>query len=67
MIFVLQKCCLCETRGGAMKKVARCEGKWAHILCAITIPEAYFIQTPERKRINISKIPTKRRKLVSTK
>ncbi|CAK8685556.1 unnamed protein product [Clavelina lepadiformis] len=56
------QCCLCCLRGGALKKLS---GKvsWAHIVCAIAIPEVYFEDVIQRNHINISKIPPKRLKL----
>eukprot|EP00005_Dracoamoeba_jomungandri_P002343 CAMPEP_0174261300 /NCGR_PEP_ID=MMETSP0439-20130205/11350_1 /TAXON_ID=0 /ORGANISM="Stereomyxa ramosa, Strain Chinc5" /LENGTH=786 /DNA_ID=CAMNT_0015345755 /DNA_START=53 /DNA_END=2413 /DNA_ORIENTATION=+ len=33
-------CCLCEMKNGALKRTV--EGKWAHVVCAMWMPETYF-------------------------
>ena len=59
----LQECCLCSLRGGALKPTT--DGKWAHIICALTISEAVFEDPRKREPINVMRIPLARRKLVS--
>uniref|UniRef100_F6XFJ7 [histone H3]-trimethyl-L-lysine(9) demethylase n=1 Tax=Ciona intestinalis TaxID=7719 RepID=F6XFJ7_CIOIN len=54
------QCCLCCMRGGAFKPV-NVESIWAHVVCAIAIPDVYFEQPVNRTNINISKIQSKRK------
>ncbi|XP_078488525.1 lysine-specific demethylase 4C [Ciona intestinalis] len=56
------QCCLCCMRGGAFKPV-NVKSIWAHVVCAIAIPDVYFEQPVNRTNINISKIQSKRLKL----
>jgi hypothetical protein len=48
---LLKECCLCCMRGGALKPTTN--GKWAHIVCALTIQEIKFDNIPKREPINI--------------
>ncbi|NXJ01178.1 KDM4C demethylase, partial [Psophia crepitans] len=55
------ECCLCNLRGGALKETT--DKKWAHVICAIAIPEVRFGNVTERAPIDISRIPLQRLKL----
>ncbi|XP_010282354.1 PREDICTED: lysine-specific demethylase 4C-like, partial [Phaethon lepturus] len=55
------ECCLCNLRGGALKQTT--DKKWAHIICAIAIPEVRFGNVTERTPIDTSRIPLQRLKL----
>uniref|UniRef100_A0A3B3R669 [histone H3]-trimethyl-L-lysine(9) demethylase n=1 Tax=Paramormyrops kingsleyae TaxID=1676925 RepID=A0A3B3R669_9TELE len=57
----LQECCLCNLRGGALKRTT--DDKWAHIMCAIAVPEVKFVNETERSPIDTSRIPMQRYKL----
>uniref|UniRef100_A0A8C9U7R8 [histone H3]-trimethyl-L-lysine(9) demethylase n=1 Tax=Scleropages formosus TaxID=113540 RepID=A0A8C9U7R8_SCLFO len=59
--FIIQECCLCNLRGGALKRTT--ENKWAHVMCAIALPEVKFVNETERSPIDISRIPQQRYKL----
>ena len=53
-----QKCCLCPLPWGAMKPTT--DGRWAHITCAVLVPEVFFEDSEGREGINCDKIPKKR-------
>ncbi|XP_068783896.1 lysine-specific demethylase 4C isoform X2 [Struthio camelus] len=55
------ECCLCNLRGGALKETT--DKKWAHVICAIAIPEVRFGNVSERTPIDTSRIPLQRLKL----
>ncbi|NXD28010.1 KDM4C demethylase, partial [Spelaeornis formosus] len=55
------ECCLCNLRGGALKQTT--DQKWAHVICAIAIPEVRFGNVTERTPIDTSRIPLQRLKL----
>ncbi|XP_026722604.1 lysine-specific demethylase 4C isoform X2 [Athene cunicularia] len=55
------ECCLCNLRGGALKQTT--DKKWAHVICAIAIPEVRFGNITERTPIETSRIPLQRLKL----
>ncbi|KAG9486718.1 hypothetical protein GDO78_006869, partial [Eleutherodactylus coqui] len=55
------ECCLCSLRGGALKQTT--ENKWAHVMCAIAVPEVRFKNVMERSQIDTSGIPLERLKL----
>ncbi|XP_041640850.1 lysine-specific demethylase 4C isoform X2 [Cheilinus undulatus] len=55
------ECCLCNLRGGALKKTQN--DKWAHIMCAVALPEARFSNEAKRGPIDTSRIPMQRYKL----
>ena len=61
--FSVQACCLCMLRGGALKPTT--DGHWAHLVCALTIPEVMFEDVTRRGPINVDKVPAARKKLVS--
>ncbi|OVA18937.1 zinc finger protein [Macleaya cordata] len=51
-------CCLCPVKGGALKPTT--DGRWAHILCALLVPEVFFKNPEGRKDIDCSRVPSKR-------
>ncbi|XP_044302036.1 lysine-specific demethylase 4C isoform X1 [Varanus komodoensis] len=55
------ECCLCNLRGGALKQTT--DKKWAHVMCAIAIPEVRFGNVIERTPIDTCRIPLQRLKL----
>ncbi|XP_019520290.1 PREDICTED: lysine-specific demethylase 4C isoform X2 [Hipposideros armiger] len=55
------ECCLCNLRGGALKETK--DKKWAHVMCAVAVPEVRFTNVPERTQIDVGKIPLQRLKL----
>lgn len=52
-------CCLCPTKGGAMK-TTNVDGQWAHLVCAVLVPEVFFEDPEGRERIDCSQVPEKR-------
>ena len=51
-------------RGGALKPVN--DGRqWAHILCAVAVPEVSFDDIQQRTGVNVKKLRKARQKLVS--
>ncbi|XP_035271450.1 lysine-specific demethylase 4B isoform X2 [Anguilla anguilla] len=54
-------CCLCNLRGGALRMTT--DGRWVHVICAIAVPEARFINAIEREPVDVSAIPEKRKSL----
>ncbi|KAF7662413.1 hypothetical protein LDENG_00236890 [Lucifuga dentata] len=55
------ECCLCNLRGGALKKAK--DDKWAHVMCAVALPEVRFSDEAKRSPIDTSRIPIQRYKL----
>ncbi|KAK2919029.1 lysine-specific demethylase 4C isoform X2 [Channa argus] len=55
------ECCLCNLRGGALKKTQN--DKWAHVMCAVALPEVRFSNEDKRSPIDTSRIPMQRYKL----
>ncbi|XP_004513789.1 uncharacterized protein [Cicer arietinum] len=51
-------CSLCPTKEGAMKRTI--DGTWAHIVCALLVPEVFFVDPEGREGIDCSKVPKKR-------
>ncbi|XP_067137574.1 lysine-specific demethylase 4A-like isoform X2 [Centruroides vittatus] len=55
------ECCLCVLRGGALKPTTN--GQWAHVLCAILIPDVSFVDIVKKEPVDISKVTRARQKL----
>ncbi|KAM9398558.1 lysine-specific demethylase 4C isoform 9-T25 [Salvelinus alpinus] len=55
------ECCLCNLRGGALKKTT--DDKWAHVMCAVALSEVWFRDEVRRSPIDTSRIPMQRYKL----
>ncbi|KAL6543307.1 hypothetical protein OROHE_010827 [Orobanche hederae] len=51
-------CCLCPVGGGALKPTT--DGNWAHLVCAIYVPEVFFIDPEGREGIDCSKVLKRR-------
>ncbi|GJV85781.1 protein Jade-1 [Tanacetum coccineum] len=51
-------CCLCPVKGGALKPTN--DGRWAHIVCALYVPEVFFEDPDGREGIDCSKVLEKR-------
>ncbi|KAI4885866.1 hypothetical protein NFI96_010896 [Prochilodus magdalenae] len=58
---VTADCCLCNLRGGALKRTT--DGRWAHVMCAVGLPEVKFVDIGKRSPIDVSAIPAQRYKL----
>ncbi|XP_051930444.1 lysine-specific demethylase 4B isoform X2 [Hippocampus zosterae] len=56
------ECCLCNLRGGALKVTV--DNRWVHIICAIAVAEARFINAIEREPVDVSAVPESRKNLV---
>ena len=56
-------CCLCLLRGGALKPTDG--GRWAHITCALAIPEVTLGGGERKQPVMTEDITRARRKLVS--
>ena len=56
-------CCLCLLRGGALKKTEM--GRWAHLVCAVTIPEVSLGDATTKEPVVTEGLTRSRRKLVS--
>ncbi|CAI0440849.1 unnamed protein product [Linum tenue] len=52
-------CCLCPKQGGGLKPTKK-DGVWAHIVCALLIPEVFFEDPDGREGIDCSKVPKRR-------
>ena len=57
-------CCLCPTKEGAMKQTV--DGRWAHIVCGLLVPEVFFKDPEGREGIDCSKVPKKRWPVLAT-
>lgn len=58
---ITEDCCLCSLRGGALQRANN--DKWVHVLCAITVLEARFVNITERSPVDLSAIPLPRFRL----
>uniref|UniRef100_A0A669CXS7 Lysine-specific demethylase 4B n=1 Tax=Oreochromis niloticus TaxID=8128 RepID=A0A669CXS7_ORENI len=58
---VLAECCLCNLRGGALKTTT--DNRWVHVICAIAVAEARFIDAIERGPVDVSAVPETRKNL----
>lgn len=58
LLFFLQKCELCPQRDGAYKRTD--SGGWAHVVCALYIPEVSFGNTMTMEPIVTSHVPRDR-------
>ncbi|KAM4605341.1 lysine-specific demethylase 4A-like isoform 2-T2 [Polymixia lowei] len=56
-----EDCCLCSLRGGALQRANN--DKWVHVLCAITVLEARFVNITARSPIDLAAIPLPRFRL----
>ncbi|XP_072294505.1 lysine-specific demethylase 4A-like isoform X2 [Eucyclogobius newberryi] len=56
-----ENCCLCSLRGGALQKANN--NKWVHVLCAVAVLEARFVNIADRSPVDLSGIPLQRFKL----
>ncbi|KAL7850900.1 hypothetical protein AOLI_G00212560 [Acnodon oligacanthus] len=56
-----QDCCLCSLRGGALQRTSN--DKWVHVLCAVAVLEARFVNIADRRPVDLSGIPLQRFKL----
>ncbi|KAK3562220.1 hypothetical protein QTP86_030899 [Hemibagrus guttatus] len=54
-------CCLCNLRGGALKMTT--DNRWVHVICAIAVAEARFVNAMERGPVDVSAIPDTRKSL----
>ncbi|XP_058494646.1 lysine-specific demethylase 4B isoform X1 [Solea solea] len=55
------ECCLCNLRGGAFKITV--DKRWVHVICAIAVAEAHFVNAIERQPVDISAVPETRKNL----
>nr|XP_054593227.1 lysine-specific demethylase 4A isoform X2 [Nothobranchius furzeri] len=58
---ITEDCCLCSLRGGALQRANN--DKWVHVLCAITVLEARFVNVTKRSPVDLSAIPLSRFRL----
>ncbi|XP_038616150.1 lysine-specific demethylase 4A [Tachyglossus aculeatus] len=56
-----EDCCLCSLRGGALQRAN--DDRWVHVMCAVAVLEAKFVNITERSPVDVSKIPLLRFKL----
>ncbi|XP_064798448.1 lysine-specific demethylase 4A-like [Oncorhynchus masou masou] len=53
-----EDCCLCSLRGGALQRANN--NKWVHVLCALAVLEARFVNIAHRNPVDLSYIPLAR-------
>uniref|UniRef100_A0ABM5EM95 [histone H3]-trimethyl-L-lysine(9) demethylase n=1 Tax=Pogona vitticeps TaxID=103695 RepID=A0ABM5EM95_9SAUR len=58
---LLADCCLCNLRGGALHKTT--DGRWVHVICAVAVPEARFLNVIERQPVDVTAVLEQRWKL----
>ncbi|XP_047442511.1 lysine-specific demethylase 4B isoform X2 [Mugil cephalus] len=56
-----EECCLCNLRGGALKTTTN--NRWVHVICAIAVAEARFVNAIEREPVDVSAVPETRKNL----
>uniref|UniRef100_A0A8C0G132 Lysine-specific demethylase 4A n=1 Tax=Chelonoidis abingdonii TaxID=106734 RepID=A0A8C0G132_CHEAB len=56
-----EDCCLCSLRGGALQRANA--DKWVHVMCAVAVLEAKFVNIAERSPVDVGKIPLQRFRL----
>uniref|UniRef100_A0AAR2JAQ8 [histone H3]-trimethyl-L-lysine(9) demethylase n=1 Tax=Pygocentrus nattereri TaxID=42514 RepID=A0AAR2JAQ8_PYGNA len=61
LLDAMNSCCLCSLRGGALHRANN--DKWVHVLCAVAVLEARFVNIAERSPVDLSGIPLQRFKL----
>uniref|UniRef100_A0A672RXN6 Lysine-specific demethylase 4B n=1 Tax=Sinocyclocheilus grahami TaxID=75366 RepID=A0A672RXN6_SINGR len=54
-------CCLCSLRGGALKKTT--DDRWVHVICAVAVAEARFVNAVEREPVDVTAVPDPRKSL----
>nr|XP_015826271.2 lysine-specific demethylase 4B [Nothobranchius furzeri] len=54
-------CCLCNLRGGALKLTT--DNRWVHVICAIGVAEARFVNAIKREPVDVSAVPETRKNL----
>uniref|UniRef100_A0AAQ4P003 Lysine-specific demethylase 4B n=1 Tax=Gasterosteus aculeatus aculeatus TaxID=481459 RepID=A0AAQ4P003_GASAC len=59
--FAVEECCLCNLRGGALKTTT--DNRWVHVICAIAVAEARFVNAIEREPVDVSAVPETRKNL----
>ncbi|XP_069009482.1 lysine-specific demethylase 4B [Embiotoca jacksoni] len=55
------ECCLCNLRGGALKTTV--DNRWVHVICAIAVAEARFVNAIKREPVDVSAVPETRKNL----
>ena len=51
-------CCLCVSKAGPTKPTT--DGRWAHVLCALLVPEAFFNDPDGREGLDLSRVLERR-------
>ncbi|CAL8345156.1 unnamed protein product [Gadus morhua 'NCC'] len=55
------ECSLCNLRGGALKRTV--DNRWVHVICAIAVAEARFVNAIDREPVDVSAVPDTRKSL----